>query len=383
MWFFNAPIKIIYGKDALEGLNEIEGKKALIVTDKTLQQIGLIKPVISILDSISIKYVVFTDIDPEPSITSAQQGAEVASKGNVDLIIAIGGGSVIDVAKAIWILYENPDMNFDEVFPEDPLTLRKKAKLITIPTTSGTGSDANWAIVLKDPETKQKIGVAHRNVISDLDIVDPMFTNKIPEHLAAATGFDALTHAIEAASVKWKNDFSTAFSHRAIELIFKYLLRSVKDKSDVEAKEKMHIAATMAGIAFGNSQIGGAHALGHALGASFSLPHSEIIAVVLPHMMRFCIEDKETEKIYADIAYHAKISSDTEKVSAILLIEKIEDLMKDLNLKSKLSDFGISKKQLEDHMEEVISFTISDTGSLVNPCELDEENIIKLCNNML
>lgn len=383
MWFFSAPNKIIYGEEALEGLNEIEGKKALIVTDKTLQQIGMIKPVISILNSKPIKYVVFTEVDPEPSIQSAKHGAEVALKENIDLIIAIGGGSVIDVAKAIWILYENPDMNIDEVFPEDPLTLRKKAKFITIPTTSGTGSDANWAIVLKDPETKQKISVAHRNLISDLDIVDPIFTQKMPVYLVAATGFDALTHAIEAASVDWKNDFSTAFSHRAIELIFKYLPLSVKDNSDTKAKEKMHIAATMAGIAFGNSQIGGAHALGHALGASFSLPHSEIIGVVLPHMMRFCIKDKTTEKIYADIAYHAKISSNEKKISAILLIEKIEDLMKELNLKTKLSDFGISKKQLEAHMDEIISFTISDTGSLVNPCELDEESIITLCRNML
>lgn len=383
MWFFSAPNKIIYGEDALEGLNEIKGKKALIITDKTLHQLGIIKPVISILNSISIKYVVFTDVDPEPSIPSAKHGAEVALKENVDLIIAIGGGSVIDVAKAIWVFYENPEMNIDEVFPEDSLTLRKKAKLITIPTTSGTGSDANWAIVIKDSETKQKISVAHRNIIPDLDIVDPMFAKEMPVYLISATGFDALTHAIEAASVDWKNDFSTAFSHRAIELIFKYLPRSVNNNSDLEAKEKMHIAATMAGIAFGNSQIGGAHALGHALGASFSLPHSEIIAVVLPHMMRFCIKDKTTEKIYADIAYHAKISSEVEQVSAILLIEKIEELMKELNLKTKLSDFGISKKQLEDHMDEIISFTISDTGSLVNPCELTEESIITLCKNML
>jgi len=383
MWFFSAPNKIIYGEEALEGLNEIKGKKALIITDKTLHQLGMIKPVISILNSIPIKYVVFTDVDPEPSILSAKHGAEVALKENVDLIIAIGGGSVIDVAKAIWVLYENPDMNIDEVFPEDPLILRKKAKFITIPTTSGTGSDANWAIVLKDPETKQKISVAHRDIIPDLDIVDPMFAKEMPANLIASTGFDALTHAIEAASVDWKNDFSTAFSHRAIELIFKYLSRSVKNNSDTEAKEKMHIAATMAGIAFGNSQIGGVHALGHALGSSFSLPHSEIIAVVLPHMMRFCIKDKTTEKIYADIAYHAKISSNEKQVSAILLIEKIEDFMKDLNLKTKLSDFGISKKQLEDHMDEIISFTISDTGSLVNPCELNEESIITLCRNML
>jgi len=383
MWFFSAPKKIIFGEEALEGLNEIEGKKALIVSDKNIQQLGIIKPVISILNQKSIKYVVFTDIDPEPSIPSAEQGAEIALKENVDIIIALGGGSVIDVAKAIWIFYENPKMNIDEVFPEDPLTLRKKANLITIPTTSGTGSDANWAIVIADPETRQKLSVAHRNIIPDLDIVDPLFSKKLPPHLIASTGFDALTHAIEAASVEWKNDFSTAFSHRVIEIVFKYLPRSVKNSSDKEAKEKMHIAATMAGIAFGNSQIGGAHALGHALGASFSLPHSEIIAVVLPHMMRFCIKDKTTEKIYEDIVYHAKIASNEKTVNGIILIEKIEELMKELNLKTKLSDFGITKKQLEEHMDKIISFTLSDTGALVNPCELDEEIIATLCKNML
>lgn len=383
MWFFSAPNKIIYGEDALDGLLEIKAEKALIITDETLSNLGIIDPLIDILSDLNIKYTLFTEVDPEPSIPSAKKGAEIASQNNVDLLIAIGGGSVIDVAKAIWVLYENPQMNIDEVFPEDQIELRKKAGLITIPTTSGTGSDANWAIVIKDPDTGQKISVAHRDLIPDIDIVDPQFTKNMPSHLTAATGFDALTHAIEATTVEWKNDFSTALAYQAVNLIFQYLPKSVNDKTDMKAKEKMHNAATMAGIAFGNSQIGGAHALGHALGSSFSLPHAEIIAIVLPHMMRLCSTNKETEKIYEEIAYHAKLSMEPEKNTATLLIESIEQLMTSLKLKTKLSDFNITEDQLEEHLDEIISFTLSDTGSLVNPCELTEEAIRKLCFEML
>lgn len=384
MWFFSTPRRIIYGQDALEGLDDISANHVLIVTDETLQRLGMIKPITSLLENQSIKYTIFSDIEPEPSIPSAIKGSEIAAKNNIDLIIAIGGGSVIDAAKSIWVLYENPEMKIDEVFPEDPLPLRNKAHLITIPTTSGTGSDANWAIVIKDPETKQKISVAHRDLIPDIDILDTRFIKDMPNTLTASTGFDALTHAIEAATVDWKNDFSTALAHRSIELILRYLPTSVKEPENSTAKEKMHIAATMAGISFGNSQIGGTHAIGHAIGASFSLPHAEVIAIILPHMMRFCLKNEPTIQLYSEIAYHAGISSNNDhRTNAISLIEHIERLRKDVGLKTCLSDFGITRENLEEQMEQIISFALSDTGALVNPCELTEDVIKQLCHNML
>jgi len=384
MWFFSTPQRIIYGQDALDGLDEITANHALIITDETLKKLGVIEPILSLLDGKDIKHTIFSDIEPEPSIPSAIKGKEIAETNDIDLIIAVGGGSVIDAAKAIWALYENPEMNIDEVFPEDPLFLRKKARLVTIPTTSGTGSDANWAIVIKDPDTKQKISVAHRALIPDIDILDTRFIKDMPKNLAASTGFDALTHAIEAATVEWKNDFSTSLSHRSIELILKYLSTSIKDPGNIEAKEKIHIAATMAGISFGNSQIGGTHAIGHAIGASFSLPHGEVIAIALPQMMRFCLTNESTVRLYSEIGYHAKISSTQNHTNnAKTLIEHIEQLRKDIGLKTGLSDFGITKETLDEHMDEIISFALSDTGALVNPCELTEDTIKQLCYSML
>ena len=383
MWYFCSPRKIVFGENALEGLREISGKKALIVTDKILVKLGLIQPVKDLLKEENIDVVVFDDVEPEPSIPIAQMGSKIALKEQIDLIIAVGGGSVIDAAKAIWVYYENPDMDIGNVFPEDPLPLRLKARFVAIPTTSGTGSDANWAIIITDPEAKQKLSLAHRDLIPDMDIVDPQFTTNLPLKLTVNTAFDALAHAIEGYTVEWRNDFSDGLAVKAIELIIDFLPKVVENTSDVLAREKLHNAATMAGLAFGNSQIGGAHAIAHSLGAILSLPHAEIITVVLPYMMEYCVEVKEVEKLYAEIAYHAKLSAKIDKEAALTLISKIKSMMKEYKIKTKLSDFGITKKQLDEKIELISDYALNDTGSLVNPRELSDEVIRKLCYDML
>ncbi|NPD90143.1 MAG: iron-containing alcohol dehydrogenase [Asgard group archaeon] len=383
MWFYCAPRKIIFGEDSLEELNEIKGRSALVVTDKVLIDIGIPQRVASILEANGFKITVFDRVDYEPSIPMAKSGAEIAEKEEVDWIVAIGGGSVIDCAKAIWVFYENPDMSIDSVFPEDPLPLRNKARLITIPTTSGTGSDANWAIVITDPETKQKLSVGHRDLIPDIDIVDPSFTVKLPPRLTASTGMDVLAHAIEAYTIQWKNDFSDAMALQSIKMVFEYLPKAYKDGENLENREKMHNAATMAGIAIGNSQIGGAHALAHSAGAVFKIPHGEIIAVVLPHMMRFCLEVEETVKHYSEIAHAIGLSFETEREGAEELILKVEELIQDIGLRTELSEFGISKRMLDENMEMLTDFALNDTGSLVNPRDISGEALKGLYYEML
>ncbi|MCE7742313.1 MAG: iron-containing alcohol dehydrogenase [Candidatus Heimdallarchaeota archaeon] len=382
MWFYCAPRKIVFGEDSLDELKEIKGKSALIVTDKVLLDLGIPQKAISLLEENEFKITIFDQVDYEPSIPMAKAGAEIARREEVDWIVAIGGGSVIDCAKSIWVFYENPDMSIDSVFPEDPLPLRDKARLITIPTTSGTGSDANWAIVISDPETKQKLSVGHRDLIPDIDIVDPSLTLKLPPHLTASTGMDVLAHAIEAYTIDWKNDFADAMAIQAIKLVFEFLPKAVKEGENIEYREKMHNAATMAGIAIGNSQIGGAHALAHSAGAVLNLPHGEIIALALPHMMRYCLEEDKTVQHYSEIAHTIGIKFETPKEGAEKLIERIEALILDLGLKTTLKEFGITHNQLQENMELLRDFALNDTGSLINPRELTNESIENLYYDM-
>ncbi|MHA2357808.1 MAG: iron-containing alcohol dehydrogenase [Candidatus Heimdallarchaeaceae archaeon] len=383
MWFYIAPRKIVYGEDSISELDEILAKSVLIVTDETLIELGIVQKVVERLENRKIKVTIFDKVSFEPTIPLAKEGLEYATKEEVDWIIAVGGGSVIDCAKAIWVLYENPGKEIVSVFPEDPLTLRSKARMIAIPTTSGTGSEANWAIVITDPDTKQKLSVAHRELVPDIAIVDPILTVKLPADLTAAVGVDVLAHAIEAYTVEWKNVYSDAMALQAVKMVFDFLPDAVSNLDNLEYREKMHNAATIAGIAIGNSQIGGAHAMAHSAGAIFKLAHSEMVAVTLPHMMKYCIEDERTAKLYSEIASYIGISAKTPEEGAERLIIKIEDLIDQIGLKTKFSDFGISKKQFEENLDTLINFALNDTGSLVNPRELNEEEIRRMFLDML
>ncbi len=382
MWYFRSPKNIVFGEDAISYLEDLEGKNVLLVTDSILMNLEIPQTVIELLQKNNMNVIVYDEVNSEPTIIMAEKGAKIASENDIDWIVAVGGGSVIDCAKSIWILYENPEMRIDEVFPEDPLPLRNKARLIAIPTTSGTGSDANWAVVIKDTQTGQKLSIGHKNLIPDISIVDPRFTLNLPKHVTASTGIDVLAHSIEAYTIQWRNDFSNPFALQAIKTVFEYLPKAVEEGQNLKYREEMHNAATMAGIAIGNSQIGGAHALAHSAGAVLNINHGNIIAVVLPYMMRFCVEEEEVARLYSEIAYHIHLSFSTPKEGALKLIDKTEELIRNLGLKMKLSDFGVTKKQLEENMEKMCDFAINDTGSLVNPRDFTEDDIKKLYNEM-
>jgi len=383
MWFYSAPRLIVFGEDSLDELEQVEGKSALIVTDKVLLELGIPQQAIKKLEENGFKITIFDEVSYEPTIPLAKEGAVIAAREEVDWIVAIGGGSVIDCAKSIWVFYENPDISIDSVFPEDTLPLRNKARFIAIPTTSGTGSDANWAIVITDPETKQKLSVGHRDLIPDIDIVDPNLTLLLPPKLTASTGLDVLAHAIEAYTIEWKNDFADAMSMQAIKLVFEYLPKAVSDGQNIENREKMHNAATMAGIAIGNSQIGGAHALAHSAGALFNIPHGEMIAIALPHMMKYCAEEENTAKHYAEIAHAIGAQFTTDQEGADELIKRVEKLITSIGLKTNLRKYGITENVLEENLQLLSDFALNDTGSLVNPREISDDALKELFYAML
>jgi alcohol dehydrogenase class IV len=192
-----------------------------------------------------------------------KRGAAAMSQYGPDWVIGLGGGSAMDAAKAMWVLYECPDMEPEEINPMIPLGLRQKARLIAIPTTSGTGAEVTWVVILTDTEDRRKLVLGSRENVADIAIVDPALVVKLPPQITADTGMDALSHAIEGYTSAWHNDFSDGLCLKAIQMVFDYLPRAYADGDDKEAREKMHSAATIAGLGFGNSMGALAHAMGH------------------------------------------------------------------------------------------------------------------------
>ncbi|OYT51077.1 alcohol dehydrogenase, partial [Candidatus Bathyarchaeota archaeon ex4484_135] len=256
LWEITLPRTIVTGENALEYLEGLGGHKALVITDQVMRSLGILDRVLERLRKAGLEVEVFDQVEPEPSKRIVMKAVEVARSFEPDWIIGLGGGSCMDVAKAVFVLYERPDVALEDISPLVELGLRKKARLLNIPTTSGTGADVTWAIVITDEEVKRKMELASREVVADITVLDPSLPASMPPRLTADTGIDALTHAIEAYTSQWRNDFSDALALWAIRTIFKYLPRAYENGQDMEAREKLHNAATMAGIAFGNAQIG-------------------------------------------------------------------------------------------------------------------------------
>jgi len=274
MWHFVSP-EIVFGQGALEALDGLSGERALIVTDTTLVELGLVDRVMTRLRKAGLETHVFADVEPDPSVETVLLGAQAAQELEPDWIVGVGGGSPMDAAKAIWVLYERPDLQPGEINPFIDLGLRQKARLVTIPTTSGTGAEVTWGIVLTDAAEERKMGLGNRENVADLAIVDPLMAAGMPPALTADTGMDALTHAVEGYACTWHTDLTDGLCAKAARDIFGYLGRAVEaggersrpNGTDMEARERMHNAATCAGLGFGNAMASLAHATGHALGA--------------------------------------------------------------------------------------------------------------------
>jgi alcohol dehydrogenase class IV len=255
MWYFRSP-EIVFGEDALDHLTYLHGQRALIVTDGLMVEFGFVDLVQGKLAQANIECIVFDQVEPEPSLQ-------------------------------MWILYERPDLAPEEINPFDDLGLRQKARLVAIPTTSGTGSETTWAVVLTDTQEQRKLSTGAPECTPDIAIVDPLFAVHMPPRLTADTGLDALTHAIEGYTSSWHNDFADGLCLKAVQMIFTYLPRAFANSDDMEAREKMHNAATLAGLGFINSLAAAAHALGHSLGAVFQIPHGRAVALLLPYTIQF------------------------------------------------------------------------------------------------
>lgn len=357
MWWFISP-RVVFGDDALEHLQNERAERVLIVTDRTLSGMSYLEEVKKRLNANKVS--IFDEVEPEPSLETALKCARVAREVGAQLIVALGGGSVMDVAKMARILMEldvDPEM-ITPVTDLYELGFRKKARLIAIPTTSGTGADATWAMVLTDTKEKRKVLPANREAIPDVTILDYRFVEKLPPKLVAGTGMDALTHAVEGAISLWRNEFSDAMCEKAIEIILNNLEASYR--GDAEARAKMHIAATMAGIGFGNSQVGAVHAFGHALGAYFKIHHGVCVGVFLPYVLQFYMNEESSKATLDQLARRVQLESGEE------LLERIVQIMDAIEFPKKISDL-VSEEEYFGALEKIWQHAINDACMVTSP----------------
>jgi alcohol dehydrogenase class IV len=373
-WVLSSPRTIVTGRDALEYVRQLEGQRVFIVTDKTLRSLGLVELLLAQLRGREVS--VFDEVEPEPSLETARRASEAARAFRPDLIIALGGASCTDVAKCAWLFYERPDLDFRDLTPSEPLGLGKKAKLVAIPTTSGPGSEASWAIVLTSPQERRKLEFANRDLVPYIAILDPVLPLRAPRSLLASTGSDGIVEGIEAYISRWSNDYSKALACKGLELLFSYLPVAYADRANFEAQEKVHTASALLGLAFSNSQVGLVHAMGHALGGLYKIQHGRTLTPVFKQALQFLLPSAERE--LAELAYHLRIEGLGEHERARALIEEAVRLFAQMAMPLSLRELGLAREALERDLPELVARAQESTGLFVSPRVPSEAELARL-----
>ncbi len=378
MWTFSCPF-VVYGDHALEYIAQIQGKKAFIITDKNIVRLGLTKPVTDQLDAINIQWQIFDEIEPEPSLGTIKKGGIAVVKYQPDWVIGLGGGSCMDAAKAIIILLVRPDLEPDAIIASDTYNFRTKAKLMAIPTTSGTGSEATWSIVLTDAENQRKINLGNTECMPDVSILDPVMVAGMPPQITADTGMDVLAHAIEGYVSTWGTSITEGPGLVATRRVFEYLPKTYKNGSDLDARKEMMYAAALGGISFGNSMAGLGHSTGHALGAVFHLPHGRTVGLFLPYTMEYLINgSEETTAKYAEIARYCGVSSGTDKECAKALVAKVRALAKEIHQPLSVKDCKINKAKYDENIPGLIDRALNEVMTITVTRVPGEEDLGKI-----
>ena len=392
MLWFKVPPKVYFKRGATDlALKELKGKKrAFIVTDRYLFNSGTVYNVTNVLEEIGVDYQIFFDVKPDPTISTINDALSMVRTYEPDVIIALGGGSPIDAAKIVWLMYEHPETVFEDIamrfldirkriceLPE----LGKKAMMVAIPTTSGTGSEVTPFAVITDDKTHVKYPVADYALTPNMAIIDPNFVDTMPAGLCAASGIDALTHAIEAYVSALATNFTNSPALEASKLIFRYLPRSYKGgKDDPIAREKIHYASCLAGMAFANAFLGLCHSMAHKLGAAFNIPHGIANALIINQVIRFNSTDCPRKQCifpqykfpnakakYGQIADELNLGGKDDNEKVELLINAITQLKKDINIPLSIKEYGISEKDFNDKLDELVVLAFDDQCTGANP----------------
>ena len=378
---FTLPRDIYYGKGCLDVLKTLKGKKAMIVVGGgSMKRFGFLDQVINYLHEAKIEVELFENVEPDPSVETVMRGAEAMRKFQPDWIVAMGGGSPIDAAKAMWAFYEYPNTTMDDLiipfnFPE----LRTKARFLAIPSTSGTATEVTAFSVITDYSKGIKYPLADFNITPDVAVVDPTLAETMPATLTAHTGMDALTHAIEAYVSTLHSVFTDPLALKAIHMVFDYLPASYR--GDMAAREQMHYAQCLAGMAFSNALLGIVHSMAHKTGAAFStghIPHGCANAIYLPYVIKYNAHEPEAMHRYADIARRVGLGGTSEKAQVNALIAKIEEFNRAMNIPKTLQEFGVKEDEFKEKLSSIAELAVGDACTGSNPRSITPEQMEKL-----
>lgn len=404
MLWFRVPEKIYFKFGclpvAIRELKEMHNKRAFIVTDKVLFELGFVDLVTEQLEEMGIEFKLFYDVEPDPTLATARKGALEMASFKPDVIVALGGGSPMDAAKIMWVLYEHPEVRFEDLamrfmdirkrvytFPK----MGEKAIMVSIPTSAGTGSEVTPFAVITDEKTGIKYPLADYELTPDMAIIDAELMMKMPKSLTAASGIDALTHAIEAYVSVLASEFTNGPALEAMRLIFKYLPQAYNEgTTNVKAREKMAHASTIAGMAFANAFLGVCHSMAHKLGAMHHVPHGIANGMLINEVIRFNASDNPRKQTafpqykypnakwrYAQIADYLSLGGNSEEEKIENLIKAIEELKSKVNIPKTIRDFGVSEQKFYATLDEMSESAFDDQCTGANPrypliCELKQ-----------
>ena len=392
MQWFKIPNKIYFEAGSLQYLEKMPDiSKAFIVTDEGMVKLGYVDKVLYYLRKRE-KYVhsqIFADVEPDPSFETIKKGVEMMNNFQPDVIIALGGGSPIDAAKGMWLFYEHPDADIEGMklkfmdirkrtykFPK----LGTKAQMVAIPTTSGTGSEVTSFAVITDKEKNKKYPLADYELTPDVAIVDPDLVMSLPKSVTADTGMDVLTHALEAYVSNMASDYTDGLAEKAVELVFKYLREAYNNGSNKEAREKMHNASTIAGMAFTNAFLGVCHSMAHKIGAEFHLPHGRTNAILLPYVIKYNGVNDPTKFVsfpkyeyyvakhkYADISRRMNFPAFTDDEGLDSLVKEVDKLREDVGIPKSFKEAGIDEKEWLAKVDILADRAFEDQCTSANP----------------
>jgi len=373
---FTLPRDLYHGKGSLAALKDLKGKKAFVVVGGgSMKRFGFLDQVEGYLKEAGMEVELFEGVEPDPSVETVMKGAEAMRNFEPDWIVAIGGGSPIDAAKAMWIFYEYPEFTFEQaVIPFGLPELRQKAKFVAIPSTSGTATEVTAFSVITDYKAKIKYPLADFNITPDIAIVDPALAQTMPAQLVAHTGMDALTHAIEAYTASFRSNFSDPLAIKAIQMVDENLLESFA--GDEEARNLMHEAQCLAGMAFSNALLGIVHSMAHKVGAVFHIPHGCANAIFLPYVMEY--NRAKCEDRYADIARALKLDGNTDAELTDSLINMINEMNEKLSIPHSMKEYGVEEADFKANLTFIAHNAVLDACTGSNPRTIDDATMEKL-----
>ncbi|MEI8199957.1 MAG: iron-containing alcohol dehydrogenase [Eubacteriales bacterium] len=381
---FTLPRDLYHGKGSLDALKTLKGKKAIVVSGgSSMKRFGFLDRTVSYLKEAGMDVLLYEGVEPDPSVETVMKGAAVMSKYQPDWIVAIGGGSPIDAAKAMWAFYEYPETNFDDLcipfnFPE----LRTKAHFCAIPSTSGTATEVTAFSVITDYAKGIKYPLADFNITPDIAIVDPDLAETMPPKLTAHTGMDAMTHAIEAYVSSMHCDYTDPLALHSIKMVSEYLLLSFN--GDMEARDRMHNAQCLAGMAFSNALLGIIHSMAHKTGAAYSgghIVHGCANAMYLPKVIRYNAKEETAARRYAEIARSLGLAGSSTDELVDSLISHIRKMNESLSIPTCIKNYEggiIDEKEFLEKLPKVAELAVGDACTGTNPRSITPAQMEKL-----